>query len=102
MEDKDMETQTAYIQITHVVPYFDEEEQLERVTEFERNHNIKRFMYEIPFTTDGKVRGNPEEQCKRRIILTSSLKPKRLMKMKRISLNFFCISHPQLNIVFLM
>ena len=66
-----MEPQTAYIQITHVVPYFDEEEQIERVTEFERNHNIKRFMYEMPFTTDGRVRGNPEEQCKRRIILTS-------------------------------
>lgn len=66
-----MEPQMAYVQITHVVPYFDDEELAERTTEFERNHNINRFMYEIPFTTDGRVRGNPEDQCKRRIILTS-------------------------------
>jgi len=70
--ESDLDPQIAYIQITHVVPYFDDDELPERVTEFERNHNINRFMYEVPFTTtDGKVRGNPEEQCKRRIILTS-------------------------------
>lgn len=70
MQDKDMEPLIAYVQVTHVVPYFDDE-LTERVTEFERNHNVKRFSYEVPFTVDGKVRGSPEEQCKRRIVLTS-------------------------------
>lgn len=63
----------AYVQITHVMPYFDENDLSDRVTEFERNHNINRFMYEIPFTTDGRVRGSPEDQCKKRIVLTSKL-----------------------------
>ena len=63
--------QKAYVQITHVTPYFEENDLTERVTEYERNHNINRFMYEIPFTTDGRVRGSPEDQCKKRIILTS-------------------------------
>ncbi|XP_046447610.1 dedicator of cytokinesis protein 9-like isoform X2 [Daphnia pulex] len=71
IEDKDMEPQMAYVQITHVVPYFEENDLTERVTEYERNHNINRFMYEIPFTTDGRVRGSPEDQCKKRIILTT-------------------------------
>ena len=70
IEEKDVEPNVAYVQVTHVSPYFDEDELCERVTDFERNHNINRFMYEVPFTTDGKVRGSPEEQCKRRIILT--------------------------------
>lgn len=71
IDDQEMEPQTAYIQITHVTPYFGEAELSDRVTEFERNHNINQFMYETPFTTDGRVRGSPEEQCKRRIVLTS-------------------------------
>jgi len=70
--ESDLDPQIAYVQITHVIPYFDDDELPERITEFERNNNINRFMYEVPFTTtDGKNRGNPEEQCKRRIILTS-------------------------------
>ena len=73
MEEKDIESQIAYVQITHVQPYFEESDLSERVTEYERNHNINRFMYEIPFTIDGRVRGNPEEQCKKRIILTSNI-----------------------------
>lgn len=28
-------------------------------------------MFETPFTKDGKTQGNPEEQCKRRTIITS-------------------------------
>uniref|UniRef100_A0A0P6E5D7 Dedicator of cytokinesis protein n=2 Tax=Daphnia magna TaxID=35525 RepID=A0A0P6E5D7_9CRUS len=71
IEDKDMDPQMAYVQITHVLPYFEENDLADRVTEYERNHNINRFMYEIPFTTDGRVRGSPEDQCKKRIILTT-------------------------------
>uniref|UniRef100_A0A670YXA0 Dedicator of cytokinesis 9 n=1 Tax=Pseudonaja textilis TaxID=8673 RepID=A0A670YXA0_PSETE len=67
---KDLDSKYAYIQVTHVVPYFEEKELQERKTEFERNHNIRRFMFEMPFTQLGKRRGVVEEQCKRRIILT--------------------------------
>ncbi|KAK1341975.1 hypothetical protein QTO34_016727 [Cnephaeus nilssonii] len=43
----------------------------ERKTEFERSHNIRRFMFEMPFTQAGKRQGGVEEQCKRRTILTA-------------------------------
>nr|XP_060625517.1 dedicator of cytokinesis protein 9 isoform X5 [Anolis sagrei ordinatus] len=68
---KDLDSKYAYIQVTHVVPYFEEKELQERKTEFERNHNIRRFMFEMPFTQLGKRRGGVEEQCKRRTILTA-------------------------------
>uniref|UniRef100_A0A670KDI7 Dedicator of cytokinesis 9 n=1 Tax=Podarcis muralis TaxID=64176 RepID=A0A670KDI7_PODMU len=68
---KDLDSKYAYIQVTHVVPYFEEKELQERKTEFERNHNIRRFMFEMPFTQMGKRRGGVEEQCKRRTILTA-------------------------------
>uniref|UniRef100_A0A674KGL1 Dedicator of cytokinesis 9 n=1 Tax=Terrapene triunguis TaxID=2587831 RepID=A0A674KGL1_9SAUR len=68
---KDLDSKYAYIQVTHVVPYFEEKELQERKTEFERTHNIRRFMFEMPFTQSGKRRGGVEEQCKRRTILTA-------------------------------
>ncbi|XP_042312819.1 dedicator of cytokinesis protein 9 isoform X5 [Sceloporus undulatus] len=68
---KDLDSKYAYIQVTHVVPYFEEKELQERKTEFERNHNIRRFMFEMPFTQLGKRRGGVEEQCKRRTVLTA-------------------------------
>jgi hypothetical protein len=37
---------------------------------FERNNNIRRFMYETPFTKTGKARGDIDEQFKRRTIIT--------------------------------
>lgn len=70
---KDLDPRFAYIQVTYVVPYFDEKEQQERKTDFERNHNINRFVFETPFTLSGKKHGDVEEQCKRRTILTSEL-----------------------------
>ncbi len=71
VEERGLDASVAHIQVTHVTPYFEEDELMERPTDFERHHNVNRFMYEVPFTTDGKVRGQPEDQCKRRIILTS-------------------------------
>uniref|UniRef100_A0A8D0GN81 Dedicator of cytokinesis 9 n=1 Tax=Sphenodon punctatus TaxID=8508 RepID=A0A8D0GN81_SPHPU len=68
---KDLDSKYAYIQVTHVVPYFEEKELQERKTEFERNHNIRRFMFEMPFTQSGKRQGGVEEQWKRRTILTA-------------------------------
>ncbi|XP_051965596.1 dedicator of cytokinesis protein 10 isoform X3 [Xyrauchen texanus] len=69
---KDLDPKFAYIQVTYVVAYFDEKEQLEKKTDFERHHNIKRFVFETPFTLSGKKHGDVEEQCKRRTILTTS------------------------------
>ncbi|NXB71894.1 DOCK8 protein, partial [Donacobius atricapilla] len=61
----------AYIQITFVEPYFDEYERKDRVTYFEKNFNICRFMYTTPFTMDGRPRGELSEQYKRNTILTT-------------------------------
>ncbi|KAF4802994.1 hypothetical protein TURU_019556 [Turdus rufiventris] len=61
----------AYIQITFVEPYFDEYEMKDRVTYFEKNFNICRFMYTTPFTMDGRPRGELCEQYKRNTILTT-------------------------------
>uniref|UniRef100_A0A667XW39 Dedicator of cytokinesis 10 n=1 Tax=Myripristis murdjan TaxID=586833 RepID=A0A667XW39_9TELE len=69
---KDLDPKFAYIQVTYVVPYLDEKEQQEKRTDFERHHNINRFVFETPFTLSGKKHGDVEEQCKRRTILTTS------------------------------
>uniref|UniRef100_A0A8B9QPS0 Dedicator of cytokinesis 9 n=1 Tax=Apteryx owenii TaxID=8824 RepID=A0A8B9QPS0_APTOW len=70
---KDLDSKYAYIQVTHVTPYFEEKELQERKTDFERTHNIRRFMFEMPFTQAGKRQGGVEEQCKRRTILTGTI-----------------------------
>lgn len=67
----ELDSKIAYIQVTHVTPYFEKYELETRQTEFEQNHNISCFMFETPFTKEGKARGIPEEQWKRRTILTS-------------------------------
>ncbi|XP_052471934.1 dedicator of cytokinesis protein 10 isoform X1 [Carassius gibelio] len=69
---KELDPRFAYIQVTYVVPYFNEKEQLEKKTDFERHHNINRFVFETPFTLSGKKHGDVEEQCKRKTILTTS------------------------------
>ncbi|XP_075056037.1 dedicator of cytokinesis protein 9 isoform X4 [Mixophyes fleayi] len=68
---KDLDSKYAYIQVTHVMPYFEDKELQERKTEFEKSHNIRRFVFEMPFTLSGKRQGDVEEQWKRRTILTA-------------------------------
>lgn len=68
---KELDPKYAHIQVTYVKPYFNDKELTERKTEFERNHNINRFVLEAPYTLSGKKQGCIEEQCKRRTILTS-------------------------------
>lgn len=68
---KDLDSKYAYIQVTHVTPYLDDKELDDRKTDFEKSHNIRRFVFETPFTVSGKKQGGVEEQCKRRTILTS-------------------------------
>ncbi|XP_016979393.1 dedicator of cytokinesis protein 7 isoform X2 [Drosophila rhopaloa] len=62
----------AYIQITYVEPYFETYEMRHRETYFERNFNIKRFIYATPFTKSGRAHGELHEQCKRKTILTTA------------------------------
>jgi len=62
----------AYIQITYVEPYFDVSELRQRVTIFEKNFNLKRFMFATPFTPDGRAHGDLHEQLKRKTILTTA------------------------------
>ncbi|XP_022797946.1 dedicator of cytokinesis protein 11-like [Stylophora pistillata] len=68
-----LDSKLGYIQITYVQPYFDDEELELRPTIFERNNNIRRFIYETPFTVSGKAHGNLTEQCKRKTILTKCI-----------------------------
>uniref|UniRef100_A0AAY4AKK9 Dedicator of cytokinesis protein 9-like n=1 Tax=Denticeps clupeoides TaxID=299321 RepID=A0AAY4AKK9_9TELE len=69
---KDLDSKFAYIQVTHVMPYLEEKELEERRTDFEKNHNIRRFVFETPFTESGRKQGGVEEQCKRRTVLTTT------------------------------
>lgn len=61
----------AYIQVTHVTPYFTEDEMNERETQFERENQLKCFYYETPFTKDGKSHGTVDSQWMRKTFLTS-------------------------------
>ncbi|KAF3706389.1 Dedicator of cytokinesis protein 9 [Channa argus] len=69
---KDLDSKYAYIQVTHVTPYFEDKEFEDRKTDFEKSHNIRRFVFETPFTVSGKKQGGVEEQCKRRTVLTTT------------------------------
>jgi hypothetical protein len=63
----------AYIQITYVEPYFEQYELRYRQTHFDRNFNIKRFVYATPFTMTGKAHGELRDQYKRKTILTTAV-----------------------------
>ncbi|ESP01696.1 hypothetical protein LOTGIDRAFT_172449 [Lottia gigantea] len=67
-----LDSKYCHIQVTYVTPYFEDKELIDRLTDFERNNNIKKFMFETPFTMNGKAQGNIEEQYKRRTILYTS------------------------------
>uniref|UniRef100_A0A673MHC6 Dedicator of cytokinesis protein 7-like n=1 Tax=Sinocyclocheilus rhinocerous TaxID=307959 RepID=A0A673MHC6_9TELE len=62
----------AFIQITYVEPYFDTYEMKDRITYFDKNYNLRRFVYCTPFTLDGRAHGDLHEQFKRKTILTTS------------------------------
>ncbi|KAL4220208.1 Dedicator of cytokinesis protein 9 [Mactra antiquata] len=65
----ELDNKYAYIQVTHVTPFFKEKELQKRLTDFEKNNNVNSFMYETPFTKAGKTRGEIHEQFKRRTVL---------------------------------
>lgn len=81
------------MQVTYVEPYFDEWENKERTTVYDRFFNIRksvlysftysysrnnykiilagRFAFNMPFTPSGKAHGDVTEQYMRKTILTS-------------------------------
>jgi DHR-2, Lobe A/DHR-2, Lobe B/DHR-2, Lobe C len=64
----------AYLQITSVDAHFDEGELSERDTDFLRNTNLSRFVYDTPFTKSGVAQTeNVDEQWKRRTVLTTEV-----------------------------
>lgn len=65
----ELDPKSAYIQVTHVTSYHEKSALEDRQNDFELNHDIDCFMFETPFTKDGKSRGNPEDQWKRRTII---------------------------------
>ncbi|XP_061116717.1 dedicator of cytokinesis protein 8 [Conger conger] len=71
VDRKKLNPNKAYIQITYVEPYFDDYEMKDRLTNFEKSFNLRRFMYTTPFTKSGRPRGELSEQYKRKTILTT-------------------------------
>ncbi|XP_038048649.1 dedicator of cytokinesis protein 7-like isoform X4 [Patiria miniata] len=72
VDQSKQDQEKAYIQVTYVEPYFDFYETLQRPTYFDRNYNIRRFMFATPFTKSGKAHGDIREQYKRKTIVTTS------------------------------
>ncbi|KAG8441371.1 hypothetical protein GDO86_006923 [Hymenochirus boettgeri] len=62
----------AYVQITYVEPFFDTYELKDRVTYFDKNYNLRTFLFCTPFTLDGRAHGDLHEQYKRKTVLTTS------------------------------
>ncbi|XP_055884538.1 dedicator of cytokinesis protein 7-like isoform X6 [Biomphalaria glabrata] len=72
VEKDKLDPDKAYIQITYVEPYFDSYEYKDRITYFDKNYKLKRFIYATPFTLDGRAHGELHEQYKRKTILTTN------------------------------
>ena len=68
VDAKSLAQDKAFIQVTYVEPYFTEAELRARPTSFERAHNIRRFVFETPYSK-GKT-GHVSELHKRKTILT--------------------------------
>jgi len=74
---KDLDPHIAYIQVTYVLPYFDDKELLDRRTDFERNDNVKRFVYHSPFTKSGKAHAQQitDQWMRKTVLMTSQAFP---------------------------
>ncbi|XP_075153497.1 dedicator of cytokinesis protein Ziz isoform X2 [Haematobia irritans] len=68
----ELDPKLAYIQVTHVIPFFTKDELDQRLNEFEQNHDVDTFMYETPFTKSGTARGSVEEQWKRKTVIKTT------------------------------
>ncbi|XP_067949265.1 dedicator of cytokinesis protein 9-like isoform X3 [Watersipora subatra] len=72
VNSKDLDPHIAYIQVTYVIPHFTDKELLERKTDFEKNNNVKRFVFHTPFTKSGKAHGEITDQWMKKTILTTA------------------------------
>eukprot|EP01121_Diplochlamys_sp_Union-15-3_P012827 TRINITY_DN3897_c0_g1_i2.p1 TRINITY_DN3897_c0_g1~~TRINITY_DN3897_c0_g1_i2.p1 ORF type:complete len:224 (-),score=27.76 TRINITY_DN3897_c0_g1_i2:91-762(-) len=67
---KDLNPGLCYLQITAVKPYFESWELKERVTYYDKNYNINQFIFETPYTKEGKSHAESmSNQYKRKTIL---------------------------------
>lgn len=71
VDERKLDPEKVYIQITYVEPFFEEWELEKRPSAFDRNYNIRRFIFSTPFTLDGRAHGSLHEQHKRKTILTT-------------------------------
>lgn len=62
----------GYIQVTFVEPSFQKSEKNQRFTPYERNHLLKYFFFDTPFTKgdSGKAQSTIDQQWIRRTVLT--------------------------------
>lgn len=76
LDDIKLNNNKNYIQVTYVQPYFDEKELGERLTYYEKNTNIKRFYYELPYQMPNLNKQAQHNDilklCKRKSILEAS------------------------------
>jgi len=68
-----LQSGNIYLQLVSVEEYLDPEELKTRLTPFERKFNLNRFIFETPFTKEGKQQGDFKEQYKRKTILKTEL-----------------------------
>ncbi|XP_078411952.1 dedicator of cytokinesis protein 7-like isoform X1 [Cetorhinus maximus] len=71
VKKESLDPSKAYLQITYVEPYFEEYELKNRVGYYERNSNLRRFIYSTPYTLNGRAHGELSQQYKRKTILTT-------------------------------
>lgn len=76
MLEKDLDPDIPHVLLLSVKPYFSREEldDKDRQSAFEKQFNIKRFIYETPMTTTGaKYSEDITEQAKRKTILETEI-----------------------------
>ncbi|XP_069784055.1 dedicator of cytokinesis protein 7-like isoform X2 [Narcine bancroftii] len=66
-----LDPEKAYIQVTYVEPFFEEYELKNRVSNYEKNSNLRQFIYSTPYTLNGRAHGELSQQYKRKTILTT-------------------------------
>ncbi|XP_072924709.1 dedicator of cytokinesis protein 7-like [Hemitrygon akajei] len=66
-----LEPNKGYIQVTYVEPFFEAYELKNRVSNYERNSNLRQFIYSTPYTLNGRAHGELSQQYKRKTILTT-------------------------------
>ena len=69
LSEMNLDERKAYLQITHVEPYWPEDEEDKEKAHFELHHEVQYFAYSTPFTKSGKARGEIADQHMRKTVL---------------------------------